>query len=107
MGCSFIRRHVTRSCFALSAHLRRALLRGWVPLFEEPAYEPGTIAHVTSFDLARDLPANDPAVLRGEKGMGQNVWPAELPMFRRDVSTYYDATSSMAKARAAALRASG
>lgn len=75
--------------------------RGWVPLFDEPAYEPGTVAHVTSFDLARDLPKDDPRVLRGERSMGQNVWPreSEVPGFKRDVTQFYDATSSAARVR--------
>ena len=30
--------------------------RGWWPLNEEPAYEPGTISYLESFDLGPDLP---------------------------------------------------
>lgn len=50
--------------------------QGWTPLYGELPYQPGTIAHVESFDCGRVPPpdSNDPP----------NVWPA-LPNFRRDV----------------------
>jgi isopenicillin N synthase-like dioxygenase len=50
--------------------------QGWTPLYGELPYQPGTIAHVESFDCGRRVPpgSDDPS----------NVWP-ELPDFRRDV----------------------
>ncbi len=50
--------------------------QGWTPLYGELPYQPGTIAHVESFDCGRHPPpdSNDPP----------NLWP-ELPGFRRDV----------------------
>lgn len=58
---------------------------GWTPLYGELPYQPGTIAHVESFDCGRRPPAgsNDPA----------HVWP-ELPNFRRDVRACWDALAS-------------
>jgi isopenicillin N synthase-like dioxygenase len=55
--------------------------RGWTPLFGELPYQPGTIAHVESFDCGRQPSpdSNDPP----------NVWP-ELPDFRRDVRACWD-----------------
>ncbi|MEX1267164.1 MAG: 2OG-Fe(II) oxygenase family protein [Woeseia sp.] len=47
---------------------------GWMPLFGEPAYQPGTIAHVESFDCGRPRrPGDDPSRF--------SVWP-DLPGFR-------------------------
>jgi isopenicillin N synthase-like dioxygenase len=40
---------------------------GWTPCFEEPAYQPGTIASVESFDLTRDALYGDSAP----------AWPSE------------------------------
>jgi isopenicillin N synthase-like dioxygenase len=55
---------------------------GWTPLFEELPYQPGTIAHVESFDCGRRPPpdGDDPP----------HVWP-ELRNFRRDVRACWDA----------------
>jgi len=53
--------------------------RGWTPLFGEPAYQPGTIAHVESFDFGRE---------------GGNVWP-ELPSFRHDIRNCWQAISDI------------
>jgi isopenicillin N synthase-like dioxygenase len=54
---------------------------GWTPLYRELPYQPGTIAHVESFDCGRRPPpgGDDPP----------HVWP-ELPDFRRDVRTCWD-----------------
>ena len=55
--------------------------QGWTPLYGELPYQPGTIAHVESFDCGRQAPpvGDDPP----------NVWP-ELPDFRRDVRACWD-----------------
>ena len=55
--------------------------QGWTPLYGELPYQPGTIAHVESFDCGRQAPqvSDDPP----------NVWP-ELPDFRRDVRACWD-----------------
>lgn len=75
--------------------------RGWTPLFEEPAYQPGTVARVESFDCGRKTPAGMQSL---------NVWPA-LPAFRNDVRRCWDTMTAageavlMALARAANLDA--
>ena len=54
--------------------------RGWTPLYEEPAYQPGTVARVESFDCGRKTPA----------GMQtKNAWP-NMPGFRNDVRLCWD-----------------
>ena len=61
------------------------LKQGWTPLYGELPYQPGTIAHVESFDCGRRAPpdSDDPP----------NVWPA-LPDFQRDVRACWDALSA-------------
>ena len=81
-------------------HARDVNGRGWVPLGDEPAYEDGkVVSHVTSFDLASDLPATHPAVVARLRGMGSNVWPAPelLPGFREDVGALYLGTTDVAR----------
>ena len=55
--------------------------QGWTPLYGELPYQPGTIAHVESFDCGRRPPQGS--------GDPPNVWP-ELPDFRRDVRACWD-----------------
>ncbi|MCG8378996.1 MAG: hypothetical protein MI865_05935, partial [Proteobacteria bacterium] len=56
---------------------------GWTPLHQEPAYQPGTVAHMEAFDCGVDDTAN--------------TWP-ELADFRRDVIRYREALTSTADA---------
>ena len=58
---------------------------GWTPLYGELPYQPGTIAHVESFDCGRRPPAggDDPP----------HTWP-ELANFRRDVRACWDALAN-------------
>lgn len=55
---------------------------GWTPLYGELPYQPGTVAHVESFDCGRSPPAggDDP----------RQVWP-DLRNFQRDVRSCWDA----------------
>ncbi|HEY9643337.1 MAG TPA: 2OG-Fe(II) oxygenase family protein [Coleofasciculaceae cyanobacterium] len=62
--------------------------RGWIPLHQEPAYEPGTIAHVEGFDLGLHLSPDDPDFLPASPLLGANVYP-DLPGFQADVEAYY------------------
>lgn len=63
--------------------------RGYVPPGEEDyGSEPG-VGLKEAFDLAADLPADDPDYVRGYRYLGPNVWP-DLPDFKEDVGTYYD-----------------
>ena len=63
--------------------------QGWTPLYRELPYQPGTIAHVESFDCGRRPPqgSDDPP----------NVWP-DLPHFRRDVRACWDAMTDAGNA---------
>ena len=59
---------------------------GWTPLFGEPAYQPGTIAHVESFDCGRPCDSTSPGP--------EIIWP-DLPDFRRDVRRYWSEISQI------------
>jgi isopenicillin N synthase-like dioxygenase len=58
--------------------------KGWGPLFGEPSYQKGTIAHVESFDLGQQLTEDRYLDL----GMPPNLWP-DIPGFREVVMNYY------------------
>jgi isopenicillin N synthase-like dioxygenase len=64
---------------------------GWTPLYGELPYQPGTIAHVESFDCGRRPPEGG--------GDPPHIWP-ELANFRRDVRACWD---SLANAGSAVL----
>lgn len=55
---------------------------GWMPLYHEPAYQPGTVAHVESFDCGR------PADFAGGDDPRPNRWP-DQPGFRVDVESLW------------------
>lgn len=55
---------------------------GWTPLYGELPYQPGTNAHVESFDVGRQLAVAGDA--------SRQAWP-ELENFRRDVQACWDA----------------
>ncbi|MFQ5609145.1 MAG: 2OG-Fe(II) oxygenase family protein, partial [Woeseiaceae bacterium] len=57
---------------------------GWTPPGGESAYQPGTIAHVESFDFARMSDAT-------------NLWP-DLDEFRRDVTNYWNVVAAIGSA---------
>ena len=67
--------------------------KGWGPMFGEPAYQPGTVAHVESFDLGQQLSSKR----YNKLGIEPNVWP-DIPGFRNAVLTYYDAVTTMGRA---------
>lgn len=57
--------------------------RGWWPLNEEPAYEPGTVSFLESFDLGPDIDELNEAARTGP-----NHWPI-LPGFKENVQTAF------------------
>lgn len=81
---------------------RSANHRGYVPVGEEVlAYglgrdEPATDSK-EGFDLALDLPADDPDHRAGNPMLGPNVWPAELPALRGAATRYYDAVLALGR----------
>lgn len=68
--------------------------RGWIPMFDEPSYEKGTVSYVEGFDLAADISRDNP--LSSIPNLGPNIFPdKELPMFRHDVSQLYSALTNV------------
>lgn len=63
--------------------------RGYVPQGEE-APDPNAVDLKEAFDIAMELPADDPDVGPDKPLLGPNPWP-RLPGFRTSVETYYDA----------------
>ena len=56
---------------------------GWMPKFQEPAYQPGTLAHVESFDCGRRRK------IKENKNFRESRWP-EIPQFREIVRKGWD-----------------
>ena len=61
---------------------------GWMPMFQEPAYEAGTIAHVESFDFGRSAKKIEAA------DFSQNQWP-NIPDFKKDIRSIWNEYSSI------------
>jgi isopenicillin N synthase-like dioxygenase len=75
---------------------------GWGPLGEEPAYQPGTVAHVESFDCGPRLSVyrsdEDPAAY----GVRPTLWP-DQPGFHEAARAYWDAAGRLGRALFEAL----
>ena len=70
--------------------------RGYFPFFGENNDPQNARDLKEGFDLARDLPADDPRVRAGKPLHGPNVWPHGLPGFRETIETYYAALMRLA-----------
>ena len=68
-------------------------MKGWGPIFGEPAYQPGTVSHVESFDLGQQLDKQRYC----ELGIEPNAWP-DIPGFRDAVLMYYETVTAMGRA---------
>jgi len=68
-------------------------MKGWGPIFGEPAYQKDTVAHVECFDLGQQLSKER----YGELGIRPNVWP-DVPGFRNTVVNYYEAVTQLGRA---------
>lgn len=76
--------------------------RGYVPFTEKGDYTDEVHRNYEAFDLALDLPEEDPDYLAGNLLLGPNVWPDD-PSFKRVIGGYYDAISGVGARIAAAL----
>lgn len=70
--------------------------RGYVPQSEQGLYPDEGARHYEAFDLALELPADDPQVRHGHSLLGPNVWP-DQPGFRATVAGYYDAVAALGR----------
>ena len=76
--------------------------RGYVPFTEKGDYADEVNRNYEAFDLALDLPHDDPDYLAGNLLLGPNVWP-RLCGFKETISEYYSAISSVGLAICSAL----
>ncbi|RWC33547.1 MAG: isopenicillin N synthase family oxygenase [Mesorhizobium sp.] len=70
--------------------------RGYVPEGEE-VFAGKTPDRKEAFDLAQDLPNDDPDYLAGNPLLGPNQWPENLPGFREAVMAYYAAAFQLGR----------
>ena len=70
--------------------------RGYVPPGEETFYA-GSKDTKEAFDLSLDLPQSDPDYLAGNRLLGPNRWPSEVPGFRERVYGYYEAVAALGR----------
>ncbi len=93
---------VTRRYFALPLDERMKDLmdtrfkRGFMPhgLSHSPGYDPDL---KESFELALDLPLDDPDVEKGRLLHGPNRWPGDQPWLRATVEPYFHATMALGR----------
>lgn len=78
--------------------------RGYVPFTEKGDYADEVNRNYEAFDLALDLPHDDPDYLAGNLLLGPNVWPT-MTGFKETVSEYYTAISSVGLSICSALEA--
>ncbi|MEO0390163.1 MAG: 2-oxoglutarate and iron-dependent oxygenase domain-containing protein [Pseudomonadota bacterium] len=95
--------------FALPEETKRALYiglstnhRGYVPFTEKGDYPDEKGRSYEAFDLALDLPHDDPDYLAGNQLLGPNVWP-DLDGFRETITEYYTQVSVLGRAICGAL----
>ncbi|HET7539237.1 MAG TPA: 2-oxoglutarate and iron-dependent oxygenase domain-containing protein [Polyangiaceae bacterium] len=70
--------------------------RGYVPPGEEVFYG-GSKDTKEAFDLCLDLPDSDPDYRAGNRLLGPNRWPSEVPGFRERVAAYYAAVTALGR----------
>lgn len=70
--------------------------RGYVPFTEKGDYADEVNRNYEAFDLALDLPEDDPDYLAGNLLLGPNQWP-RLPGFKETIGAYYDAVSMVGR----------
>lgn len=73
-------------------------LKGWTPIFEEPAYQKDTVAYLESFDISQELTAEQCK----EVGIDPNIWP-DLPGFRDAVLEYNKQVTQLGRAMSQAI----
>ncbi len=64
--------------------------RGFVPIGALTAGPDEDPDQQEGYEIALELPDDDPDYLQGSKLFGPNVWPEELPRFQAEVYTYFE-----------------
>ena len=68
-------------------------LKGWTPIFEEPAYQKDTVAYLESFDISQELTPDQYKSV----GIDPNTWP-NVPGFRVAVLKYNEQVTQLGRA---------
>jgi isopenicillin N synthase-like dioxygenase len=71
--------------------------RGYVPhgaLYADPDKKPD---FQEGYEVSLELPADDPDFLAGNIMYGPNVWPADMPDFRKHIYGYYESILELGK----------
>ena len=76
--------------------------RGYVPFTEKGDYADEVNRNYEAFDLALDLPHDDPDFLAGNLLLGPNVWPT-MPGFQETIYRYYSAVAETGQRICSAL----
>jgi len=75
----------------MSIHISKSPYhRGYFPDLEENALGNTAKDRKEGFDIALELPMNDPAVVAGKRFHGPNTWPAAMPELRPTILRLYD-----------------
>ncbi len=76
---------------------RSSFSRGYIPLYGEKnnAKSKGDLKE--TFDMAIDLPVDDPDLLAGNPLYGPNQWPAGLPNFQPVLMNYFDEITTLSR----------
>jgi isopenicillin N synthase-like dioxygenase/nucleoside-diphosphate-sugar epimerase len=75
---------------------KSAYHRGYFPVSEENALGNPLPDRKEGFDMALELPMDDPFVVAGKRFYGPNAWPAGLPQFKTSMLELFDAWRGLA-----------
>ncbi len=70
--------------------------KGYVPVGGLSA-DPTIVDLQEGYEIGLELPEDDPDYLAGNALLGPNVWPDELPAFRRDIYRYFEESMALGK----------
>ncbi|GIT54750.1 MAG: hypothetical protein Ct9H300mP16_19100 [Pseudomonadota bacterium] len=94
--------HKPNSFFALPEHIKTRYdigrikrHRGFVPVGALTAGPDEDPDQQEGYEIALELPDDDPDYLAGSKLFGPNVWPDELPEFQNGVYGYFESVFSL------------
>ncbi|MEM8862703.1 MAG: 2-oxoglutarate and iron-dependent oxygenase domain-containing protein [Chloroflexota bacterium] len=100
---------MAQAFFAMSEEIKDAYYignssnhRGYVPFTEKGDYADEVSRNYEAFDLALDLPKDDPDFLNGNLLLGPNVWPS-LIGFKETIYSYYQSVATVGQMICSAL----
>lgn len=70
--------------------------KGYVPVGGLSA-DPTIVDLQEGYEIGLELPEDDPDYLAGNALLGPNIWPEEMPEFRRDIYRYFEESMALGK----------